>query len=50
MGENCSASSRLIVHKDIKDALLYKVTSLAYDPSTRTAFFTGRPQLPSFSG
>ncbi|PRA46617.1 MULTISPECIES: aldehyde dehydrogenase [Pseudomonas] len=25
MGENCSASSRLIVHKDIKDALLQRV-------------------------
>jgi hypothetical protein len=25
---------------DIKDALLYKVTSLAFDPASRTAFFT----------
>ncbi|WP_407277594.1 aldehyde dehydrogenase [Aromatoleum evansii] len=29
MGENCSAASRLIVHKDIKDALLEKVMTLA---------------------
>ena len=25
---------------DVKDPLLYKVTALAWDPSTRTAFFT----------
>lgn len=29
MGENCSAASRLIVHRDIKDALLEKVKALA---------------------
>ena len=27
MGENCSATSRLIVHKDVKDALLERITS-----------------------
>ncbi|MEX0350860.1 MAG: aldehyde dehydrogenase [Paracoccaceae bacterium] len=26
MGENCSAASRLIVHKDVKDALLKRIT------------------------
>ncbi|HRQ59498.1 MAG TPA: aldehyde dehydrogenase [Azoarcus taiwanensis] len=31
MGENCSAVSRLIVHKDIKAALLEKVKALAAD-------------------
>ncbi len=43
MGENCSAASRLIVHKDIKDALLEKVMAQArewkvgdpLDPSVR---------------
>lgn len=29
MGENCSAASRLIVHKDVKDALLEKVKAHA---------------------
>ncbi|MDA5558766.1 aldehyde dehydrogenase [Shimia sp. MMG029] len=29
MGENCSASSRLIVHKDIKDALLERIKAHA---------------------
>jgi len=31
MGENCSASSRLIVHKDIKDALLAKILEALKD-------------------
>ena len=31
MGENCSAASRLIVHQDIKAALLEKVKALAAD-------------------
>ncbi len=43
MGENCSAASRLIVHKDVKDALLERVKAHArewnvgdpLDPSTR---------------
>lgn len=43
MGENCSAASRLIVHKDIKDALLEKIKAHArewnvgdpLDPSVR---------------
>jgi 4-(gamma-glutamylamino)butanal dehydrogenase len=43
MGENCSAASRLIVHKDVKEALLEKVTAQAgewhigdtLDPSVR---------------
>lgn len=43
MGENCSAASRLIVHKDVKDALLEKVKAHArewnigdpLDPSVR---------------
>lgn len=43
MGENCSCGSRLIVHKNIKDALLERITSLTeewtvgdpLDPATR---------------
>ena len=43
MGENCSASSRLIVHREVKDALMAKIAAHArewntgdpLDPSTR---------------
>jgi len=31
MGENCSAISRLIVHKNVKEALLQRISSLAAD-------------------
>jgi gamma-glutamyl-gamma-aminobutyraldehyde dehydrogenase len=34
MGENCSANSRLIVHKDVKDALMEKILARARDWKT----------------
>ena len=34
MGENCSASSRLIVHKDVKDALLERIKARMRDWKT----------------
>lgn len=50
MGENCSAASRLIVHKDIKGRLLEKVIALArewklgdpLDPSVRVGALVSR--------
>lgn len=34
MGENCSANSRLIVHKDVKDALMERIVARARDWKT----------------
>ena len=34
MGENCSANSRLIVHKAVKDALMERILARARDWKT----------------
>ncbi|WP_159587677.1 aldehyde dehydrogenase [Chelativorans xinjiangense] len=53
MGENCSAASRLIVHKDIKDDLLERVKTVArqwnvgspLDPSVRVGALVSKPHF-----
>lgn len=58
MGENCSAASRLIVHKDIKDALLEKVQAHArewnvgdpLDPSIRVGALVSKSHFDKVSG
>lgn len=53
MGENCSAGSRLIVHKNIKDALMEKVIAVCktwpvgdpLDPATRVGPIIGKGQM-----
>jgi 4-(gamma-glutamylamino)butanal dehydrogenase len=53
MGENCSAGSRLIVHKNIKDALMEKVIAVCktwpvgnpLDPSVRVGPMIGKGQM-----
>jgi gamma-glutamyl-gamma-aminobutyraldehyde dehydrogenase len=53
MGENCSAGTRLIVHKDIKDALMQKVIAVCntwpvgdqLDPATRVGPMIGKGQM-----
>ncbi len=53
MGENCSSNSRLIVHKDIKDALLEKIlhrteqwrTGQPLDPSNRLGAIVSKRQF-----
>ncbi|NMF87321.1 aldehyde dehydrogenase [Aromatoleum petrolei] len=58
MGENCSAASRLIVHKDIKDALLDKVKALAaewkvgdpLDPTVRVGALVSKTHFDKVCG
>ncbi|MBI1905005.1 MAG: aldehyde dehydrogenase [Rhodocyclales bacterium] len=58
MGENCSAASRLIVHKDIKDALLEKVMAQArewkvgdpLDPSVRVGALVSKAHFDKVCG
>ncbi|NMG29463.1 aldehyde dehydrogenase [Aromatoleum evansii] len=58
MGENCSAASRLIVHKDIKGALLEKVKALAaewkvgdpLDPTVRVGALVSKTHFDKVCG
>ncbi len=58
MGENCSAASRLIVHKDIKDALLSRIDTHArhwnigdpLDPETRLGALVSKAHFKKVSG
>jgi gamma-glutamyl-gamma-aminobutyraldehyde dehydrogenase len=58
MGENCSAGSRLIVHRQVKDALLEKVLALTagwtvgdpLDPSTRVGPLIERAHMQTVLG
>lgn len=58
MGENCSAASRLIVHKDIKDDLLARVQSAArqwnagdpLDPSVRVGALVSKAHFDKVCG
>jgi gamma-glutamyl-gamma-aminobutyraldehyde dehydrogenase len=58
MGENCSASSRLIVHKDIKEALLERIEEHArhwntgdpLDPETRLGALVSEAHFAKVSG
>jgi gamma-glutamyl-gamma-aminobutyraldehyde dehydrogenase len=58
MGENCSAISRLIVHRDIKDALLEKVVAhtrewnigAPLDPETRVGALVSNAHFKKVSG
>ncbi|MBL8444263.1 MAG: aldehyde dehydrogenase, partial [Zoogloeaceae bacterium] len=58
MGENCSAASRLIVHKDIKSRLLDKVIALArewkvgdpLDPSVRVGALVSKVHFDKVCG
>ncbi|SHN05765.1 aldehyde dehydrogenase [Roseibium suaedae] len=57
MGENCSAASRLIVHKDVKDALLERVMAHArewnvgdpLDPSIRVGALVSKSHFDKVS-
>ncbi len=58
MGENCSASSRLIVHKNVKDELLERIASHAkhwnvgnpMDPATRLGALVSKQHFEKVSG
>lgn len=58
MGENCSAASRLIVHKDVKDALLDKVKEQAWawtvgdplDPTVRVGALVSKAHFDKVCG
>lgn len=58
MGENCSSNSRLIVHKDIKDALVERILHRAQewrtgdplDPSNRLGAIVSQDQYNSILG
>jgi len=58
MGENCSANSRLIVHKNIKDELLQRIESVLrewpmgnpLDPSNRLGAIVSRNQYDRIRG
>ena len=58
MGENCSAASRLIVHKDIKEALLDKIKAHAkewnvgdpLDPSVRVGALVSKAHFDKVCG
>ncbi len=58
MGENCSAASRLIVHRDIKEALLEKVEAHArewnvgdpLDPETRVGALVSKAHFDKVCG
>ena len=58
MGENCSASSRLIVHRDVKDALLARIRHHAeqwrvgdpLDPSTRLGALVSKAHFDKVCG
>lgn len=58
MGENCSSNSRLIVHKDVKDALLEKILHRAQswrmgdplDPANRLGAIVSKAQFDRIAG
>jgi len=58
MGENCSSNSRLIVHRDIKDALLERImhrirdwrTGAPLDPANRLGAIVSRQQYEGILG